>query len=388
MSTYTAEVVVGAPIDQVFACFIDAARYPQWQALALRAFDQTGSMATPGSSVRIAHGPGIERKMTVLEADPPVRLVYDQRGMGLDDTTTVTFEGNGARTRVRMSAELRIAGGLAGRVLERLALGVNRKEFQLELDRFAEVAERPLARLPEPGAIVTVDCGAGFRVVSVLAVDERSVHVALHPGVAKQRPADVRPYIGPAPGPIPDPLNLRRLELPVRKWATKVPTGHPELRADNGVGVPHLAFDRHAWGDCRPESTDASRDPSGAELAEIDAWRAAGGPVVGATGTTITSLMTLRDGARYAVAKLLRAEIWNVHVRVYADRWDERPASVDPWGLVMFRVGTLVQGVEHAAYRRMTIERLEPKFLRLVMLGSDEAEGYRAWKQAGGTDVR
>jgi hypothetical protein len=67
-------------------------------------------LSEPGSTVRIDHGPRMVRTMTILEADPPHWLRYRQQGMGLDDTTEVRFAAADGRTRVTMTASLRVAG--------------------------------------------------------------------------------------------------------------------------------------------------------------------------------------------------------------------------------------------------------------------------------------
>ncbi len=148
MGEYRAEAIVDAPLERTFEVFIDATRFSQWQAAALGAFEQTGPLTAPGSTVRIDHGPAMKRTMTILESEPPRRLRYRQQGAGLDDTTVVRFEPDGERTHVAMSSELRVAGGPIGMVLERLARSQSRTEYQRELDRFAAVvARRPV----EPG---------------------------------------------------------------------------------------------------------------------------------------------------------------------------------------------------------------------------------------------
>ncbi len=224
MGEYRAEAIVDAPVERAFDVFIDATRFSQWQAAALGAFEQTGPLTSPGSTLRIDHGPAMKRTMTILDAEPPHRLRYRQQGVGLDDTTVATFAPEGERTRVTMRSELRVAGGPIGRVLERLARNQSQTEYQRELDRFAGVVARPSVEPGPPGSLVTADCGVGFRVLKILAIDPDVVQVALLPGVAPKRPVDLEPYLD-GERRLDDPLGLRPLPLSVRSAASKIVSG-------------------------------------------------------------------------------------------------------------------------------------------------------------------
>ncbi len=384
MGEYSAELNVDASVERAFEVFVDASRYPQWQAAALRAFGQTGPLSAVGSSVRIDHGPGMKRTMTIVEADPPRRLLFRQQGMGLDDTTELTFEPGGDRTRIRMRSELRVAGGAIGRLLERLGRGQTRAEYQRELDRFAAVVTRRPEAVDPPGSIVTADSAAGFRVLKILAVDPDVVHVALLPGVAKQRPTDPEPYLD-AESRLTDPLGLRPLEMSVRNFASKVVTGQPCLRLDGGVGVPHVALTLDSYGDARPEPLGAALDIWENERLEIESWRRADGPILGRElDAEITPLLTVKTDEGYGMAKLLHVDGNAVHLRVYSDRWDIPPDDVDPWSLRLGKVGEPVIGIGHLPLSRRAFASWEPAFDRLVMMGRGELGGYRTWLGSGG----
>ncbi len=373
-----------APIERAFAVFIDASRFSQWQAIALRAFDQSGPLTTPGSTVRIDHGPAMKRTMTILDVDPPHRIRFDQDGMGLHDTTTVTFEGEGERTRVTMTSELRVAGGAIGRVLERLSGGQNRAEYQRELDRFAAVAARRPVDPGPIGGLITADSGAGFRVLKVLGVDPDVVHVAVLPGVARRRPTDLAPYLD-GESHLDDPLALRPLELSIRGAASKIVSGQPFLRLDGGVGVPHLALTQDAFGDARPEPASDPIDVWDHETAEIESWRSAGGPALGRDlEAGLTTLMTVKAEEGYGAVKLLHVDRTTVHLRFYSDRWDIPPDEIDPWSLRLGRIDDPIVGIGHFPLARRSFGGWEPRFHRVVMLGPSELEGYRAWLDAGG----
>jgi uncharacterized protein YndB with AHSA1/START domain len=384
MGEYRAEATVDAPVERAFAVFIDATRFSQWQAMAVRAFDQSGPLSSPGSTVRIDHGPAMKRTMTILEADPPHRIRFDQDGMGLHDTTTVTFDGEGERSRVTMTSELRVAGGVVGRVLERLSVGQNRAEYQRELDRFAAVAARRPVDPGPPGGLITADSGAGFRVLKVLAVDPEVVHVALLPGVAKRRPTDLAPHLD-GTSHLDDPLALRPLEVSIRGAASKIVSGQPFLRLDGGVGVPHLALTPDAFGDARPEPAGDPIDVWDHEIAEIESWRRVGGPVLGrGVDTGLTTLMTVKAEDGYGAVKLLHADRNAVHLRFYSERWGIPPEEIDPWALRLGRIDDPVVGIGHFPLTRRSFGGWEPRFDRVVMLDPIELDGYRAWLEAGG----
>jgi hypothetical protein len=365
--------------------FIDATRFSQWQAAALGAFEQTGPLTSPGSTVRIDHGPAMKRTMTILDAEPPHRLRYRQQGVGLDDTTVATFEAEGERTRVTMSSELRVAGGPIGRILERLGRNQNRTEYQRELDRFAAVVARPRAEPGPPGSLVTADCGVGFRVLKVLAVDPDAVHVALLPGVAPKRPVDLEPYLD-GESRLDDPLRLRPLPLSVRSAASKIVSGEPALRLDGGVGVAHLALTHDAFGDARPEPVGAPIEVWESETAEVASWRRVDGPTLGGeVDTGITTLMTVKpDDDGYGTAKLLHVDRNAVHLRVYSDRWTSPPDDIDPWSLRLDRIDEPVPGLGHIPLTYAAFAGWQPAFDRLVMIGPSERGGYRAWLESGG----
>jgi uncharacterized protein YndB with AHSA1/START domain len=392
MSPYTAVVEVPAPLERTFAVFTNATRFSQWQALALWAFEQSGPLDQPGSSVRIDHGPGMKRTMTILDADPPHRLRYRQQGMGLDDINDVRFEAIGDGTRVTTSTELQVAGGPVGRLLERLGRRSSRGEYQAELDRFASVVARPTSPPPADGSLVTLDSGGGIRVGKVLGFDRDAeiVHLAILPGTDRRRAVDLDAALD-RETILRDPLSLRPLDVKMSGLTAKLVTGSPHLRLDGGVGVPHVAMTLDAYSDALPEPTGRSVEVWTDERSEVASWRAAGGPVLGRTADVeITPLLTIRvdpTDMDYAAAKVLRADRSGVHLRIYADRWAVPPDHIDPWALAPGTTDTVASGVlalghiplSHKAYASM-----EPKFDRLAMLGPRELEGYREWQEAQG----
>lgn len=384
MAEYRASVDVVTTVERAFAVLCDASRFPQWQALAIRVVDQTGPLDRRGSSVVIDHGPGLKRTLTVVDADPPNRLRFQQQGIGMSDTTEVQFRTIGAVTRITMTAELRVKGGPLGRLLERMGRGASRREFQAELERFGALVDRAPSPPPPPGTLVSADCGAGFRILKVLETDDRAVHLALLAGASRNRPTDATDALD-RESRLPDPLALRELDVSARSMGSKIVSGLPALRLDGGVGVPHVALSRDAFADARPLPLDKPIEVWPEERAQVQSWRDAAGPVLGTDiQAGITTLMTVRMEAGYGAAKLLHAEHSGVHLRIYSDRWDHPPDEIDPWRLALGTVSDRVLGLGHVPLSHQGFRRLEPRFARLVMIGSSERDGYRTWLEHGG----
>lgn len=384
MPDYTARIEVDASVERAFSVLVDASRFPQWQAVALRSFEQSGPLSRPGSSVRIDHGPGMKRTMTILAAEPPNFLRYRQQGMGFDDTTEVTFAPASGRTVITMTAELRVAGGPIGSLLERLARGQNRREFRAELERLGVVVDRPRPIVDPPGTFITADCGSGFRVLKVLASDEETVHLAVLPGTAGKRPVDLAPFID-RESRLADPLGLRPLDVSLRGMTSRIVPGQPVLRLDGGIGIPHIVLSPEAYGDAVPAPVGDAAEVWPNEHAEVASWRAAGGPVLGRdTDAGITTLLTVRLDEGYGAAKLLHADRGGVHLRVFSDRWRVPPDEMDPWALRLGSAEDDVVGIGHVPLTRRAFAAMEPSFSRLAMIGASELGGYRMWRESGG----
>jgi hypothetical protein len=91
------------------------------------------------------------------------------------------------------------------------------------------------------------------------------------------------------------------------------------------------------------------------------------------------------DGDCFGVAKLLKLEPDQVHIRVFKQRFASRPRSVD---LDQLTLGTIHDtdgiGAGHVPLRLATFRRWKPVFLTYSEVKPDELEGYNAWKDSNG----
>jgi uncharacterized protein YndB with AHSA1/START domain len=382
MGRYEISVDVPLAPDEVFRLWTDAGRWPQWQVGLLRIAEASGPATQVGTAFILDFGPGMKRNTRVVEVDPPRTYAVEEDGMRSRNRTAVAFEPIGSGTRIVLTYDLQVQLGAVSGVMERLTRGSTTKTGRQELERFARFAGRPLFA-PTAGSFYTVDGFAGFRVVKVIALDHDVVHLALIPGVAKERPGDIAEILDNE-SRLDDPLALRPLDPPLRRTASSSIVGQPLLALDGGVGVPHLAMTIGAFADGLPEPAGDGRIyPDESE--ELDAWRNVSGPVLGRDlETSIVPLVSIKDGDRYAIAKLLRVEKRGVHIRLYANRFDIPPDELNPWTLRLDRHDAPDLSIGHLPLSRSAFAEMEPAYERLAMRSSDELEGYRIWKDGSG----
>ncbi|HYX53882.1 MAG TPA: hypothetical protein VE783_10565 [Candidatus Limnocylindrales bacterium] len=94
---------------------------------------------------------------------------------------------------------------------------------------------------------------------------------------------------------------------------------------------------------------------------------------------------SIQDGEVFAVAKVLRLETEIVHVRIYKQKFQQRPRAIDPAQLTL---GTIHDtdgfGMGHLPLRMTTFKNSEPQFLTYAEVLTTELEGYNMWKEHGG----
>ncbi len=91
------------------------------------------------------------------------------------------------------------------------------------------------------------------------------------------------------------------------------------------------------------------------------------------------------DGEIFSIAKVLKLEPEIVHVRIYKQKFQQRPRSIDPAQLAL---GTIHDtdgfGMGHLPLRLETFQNSEPLFLTYAEVLAAELEGYNMWKEHGG----
>ncbi len=98
------------------------------------------------------------------------------------------------------------------------------------------------------------------------------------------------------------------------------------------------------------------------------------------------TLYTVDDGeGSYVVAKILVVDDRGVHVRLYKNKWKERPKSVDT---SLFSVGTVHDkdgvGIGHLPLSKRAFAAWKPSVIGHQEVKKEELEGYEMWKEGGG----
>jgi hypothetical protein len=91
-----------------------------------------------------------------------------------------------------------------------------------------------------------------------------------------------------------------------------------------------------------------------------------------------------KDGT-FGVVKLLLCEGGVAHIRVYKQKFSERPRSADPSALSLGSPGDPGGfGLGHMPIRMEGFLSWEPVFVAQAAVAAEELQGYQLWKQAGG----
>ena len=94
---------------------------------------------------------------------------------------------------------------------------------------------------------------------------------------------------------------------------------------------------------------------------------------------------SIRNGNAFSVAKILKLEEEIVHVRIYKQKFSERPASIERSKLTL---GTIHDsdgfGMGHLPLRRKSFAASDPVFLTHSEVKPEELSGYDVWRDADG----
>ncbi|EDY19349.1 hypothetical protein CfE428DRAFT_3034 [Chthoniobacter flavus Ellin428] len=86
----------------------------------------------------------------------------------------------------------------------------------------------------------------------------------------------------------------------------------------------------------------------------------------------------------YQAIKLLNIEEGGVHVRMYANTWPERPASIDTAALMLAGADDPAFSIGHMPVVRSHFLSMGPRLVMIERVKDDELEGYRMWQEAKG----
>jgi hypothetical protein len=84
----------------------------------------------------------------------------------------------------------------------------------------------------------------------------------------------------------------------------------------------------------------------------------------------------------YKVVKILKLEDDIVHARLYANRFDERPSSVQPDELELGGIDEESFGIGHLPLASGEFEAWQPEAIAHQAVEPDELDGYEEWRRA------
>lgn len=93
---------------------------------------------------------------------------------------------------------------------------------------------------------------------------------------------------------------------------------------------------------------------------------------------------TVEDAGGYRATKILLLDDAVVHIRVFANKYPDRPDAIDAEELDMGVLGSGSYGIGHVPITRKSWEDMNPVFLHQESVSDAELQGYNAWRAAGG----
>lgn len=123
-----------------------------------------------------------------IAADPPTHWHLRLAGFGERVDARFRLTDVAGSTRLTLEADVRNGPALLAPLLDRVAIGLDRRSWSGALTRLkAEVERRPAAT--RPGTVYSLDSRAGIvRVGQLLAADDRYVHLRLYTQRFTKRP--------------------------------------------------------------------------------------------------------------------------------------------------------------------------------------------------------
>ena len=97
------------------------------------------------------------------------------------------------------------------------------------------------------------------------------------------------------------------------------------------------------------------------------------------------SLHILRENTVYHVAKVLATDDHGVHIRIYSNRWQAPPRSINPSSLVLGAESVEQDpGIGHLPFTKRAFLAQGPIFLQEDTVTEEELDGFRMWEEAQG----
>jgi len=96
-------------------------------------------------------------------------------------------------------------------------------------------------------------------------------------------------------------------------------------------------------------------------------------------------IYSVQDKHGYGVVKILVVDARAVHIRIYKNKFSQRPMQVD---LKVLTLGTIHDpegfGMGHLPLARATFASWQPVLITQTTVSADELAGYDEWKKANG----
>ena len=94
---------------------------------------------------------------------------------------------------------------------------------------------------------------------------------------------------------------------------------------------------------------------------------------------------TTNEDGTYSVMKVLAVDNFAVHLRLYANRFEELPSDIDPSVLTLGSISDGGNfGIGHFPWAKEGFWNDDPVFLKKTPVTDDELEGYRLYLEAMG----
>ena len=87
------------------------------------------------------------------------------------------------------------------------------------------------------------------------------------------------------------------------------------------------------------------------------------------------------DGT-YGVVKILKLELEIVHIRLYRNKFEERPRAIDPATLELGTIYDDSFGIGHLPLGAREFDAWAPRVLAHAAVEAEELEGYEMWREA------